>query len=124
LLITNDPILVRSFRRELRRCADCDATFDVDADVEAAAAARAKGYHWVALDMDGPVAPSEAVRVARTSWPGAQVVALSCWWSERDVVARELADLVVHKPLRPQEVQALVRAASASRVPEPFRAAG
>ncbi len=67
-------------------------------------------YDWVAVDLDGVIAPSEGVRLARQAWPEARVAVLSYWWSERDVVARDLADVVIHKPLRSPEVLALLRA--------------
>ncbi len=109
LLVTTDPALVRAFRRELRDCADCSVPLDVQPTIEAASSAGSASYQWVTVDLDGAAAPSEAVRLARRSWPDAHVAVLSCWWSERDTVARDLADLVIHKPLRSTELRALLR---------------
>ena len=58
-------------------------------------------------NLDATLAPSEAITQARSRWPGVRLAALSCWWSERDVLAREVADVVLHKPVRSSELRAL-----------------
>jgi hypothetical protein len=45
------------------------------------------------------------------------VAVLSYWWSERDSIARDLADIVIHKPLRSPEVLALLRTLRPERLP-------
>ena len=107
LLITSDPVLARAFQRELRQCADCPISFDVQPSFEEAQ--RAGPYQCVTVDLDGAIAPAEAVRLARRYWPDARVAVLSYWWSERDSDARGLADLVIHKPLRQPELRAFLR---------------
>ena len=109
LLLTADRALVRSFQRELQRCADCSVCVDVESSLDEALRLAGIGYHWVAVDLDGAIAPSEGVRQARLAWPRARVAVFSCWWSERDAIARDLADIVIHKPLRSPEVLALLR---------------
>lgn len=121
LLITADRALARSFRRELGRCAESALPFDVRANFEQALIEAGDAYHWVGVDLDGAIAPSEAVRLARRSWPAACVVVLSGWWSERDVFARDLADLVIHKPLRAPELLAFLRALSGAPQPDAER---
>jgi hypothetical protein len=107
LLITSDAALARVFRRELTLCGDCPSSFDVQPAFEHAR--RFAGYSCVAIDLDGAIQPAEAVRLARRAWPGARVAVLSYWWSERDAGARDLADLVIHKPLRQPELRAFLR---------------
>jgi hypothetical protein len=107
LLITGDPVLARAFQRELRQCTDCPISFDVQPSFEEAQ--RAGPYQCVTVDLDGAIAPAEAVRLARRYWPDARVAVLSYWWSERDSDARGLADLVIHKPLRQPELRAFLR---------------
>ncbi len=114
LLITADPALARAFQRELRRCAECSFSIDVRSNVEEAPQDTSEAYGWVAVDLDGVFAPSEAVRLARGAWPSAYVAVLSCWWSERDTLARDLADIVIHKPLRSPELLAFLRVAFAA----------
>ena len=121
LLITADRALARTFRRELGRCVESTLPFDVRANFEQALTETADAYHWVGVDLDGAIAPSEAVRLARCSWPTARVVVLSGWWSERDVFARDLADLVIHKPLRMPEMLAFLRALSGAQQPDEER---
>jgi hypothetical protein len=109
LLVTRDLPLVRAFRRELRDCLGDDACFDVEPAIEEAEAAGVEGYGWVTIDLDGAIGPADAVRLARQVWPDARLAVLSYWWSERDTIARGLADLVIHKPLRSHELRALLR---------------
>lgn len=109
LLITRDQPLIRAFRRELRACLGDEAGVDVEPTIEAAQAAGGTGYGWVTVDLDDDLPPTDAVRLARQVWPETRLAVLSYWWSERDTVARGLADLVIHKPLRAQELRALVR---------------
>ena len=115
LLITADPALARAFRRELRRCGECALPIEVRSNFEKALQDAGGPYRWVSLDLDAAVAPREAVRLARRRWPAARVALLSCWWSERDRIARDLADLVIHKPLRSAELRALLRPSAAAR---------
>lgn len=121
LLVTADPALVRAFRRELRRCADCSTSFDVQPNFDTARRAAGGPYPWVAVDLDGDIAPSKAVRLAHRSWPAARVAVLSCWWSERDTVAGDRADVVIHKPLRSPELRAFLRSPTGAPRPEPVR---
>jgi hypothetical protein len=109
LLITNDQPLVRAFRRELRNCLGEDACVDVEPSIEEAQAAGLEGYGWVTLDLEHAVPPADAVRLARQAWPETRLAVLSYWWSERDLLARRLADLVIHKPLRAHELRGLFR---------------
>ena len=109
LLVTKDQPLIRVFRRELRGCVGDDVCFDVEPTIEQAQAAGREGYGWVTVDLDGAIAPADAVRLARRVWPDSRLAVLSYWWSERDTVARGLADLVIHKPLRSHELRALFR---------------
>ena len=111
LLLVADTTLVRAFRRELRSCIDCSVTLEVHESFEDAQQAG-KSYHWVVVDLDGGSAPSEAVRRARKAWPNARLAVLSLCWSERDSIARDLADTVIHKPLRSVELHAFLRLAS------------
>lgn len=115
LLVSADPALVRAFRRELRDCPDCSVSFDVQASIEDVRDAGGDPYRWVTIDLDAAIAPSDAVRLARRSWPEARIAVLSCWWSERDAVARDLADVVIHKPLRSTELLALLRSPTIAR---------
>jgi hypothetical protein len=64
-------------------------------------------YEWVAIDLDGAIAPADAVRLARRSWPRALVAVLSYRWSEDEQPARDEADHVIHKPVRAAELDAL-----------------
>lgn len=108
LLITADPALARAFRRELRQCADCRITFDVQANFAEAQRGGGGRYDCVTVDLNGVIAPSEAVRMVRRSWPDARVAVLACWWSDRDSSTNE-ADVVIHKPLRSSELRAFLR---------------
>lgn len=110
LLITANTALVRAFRRGLRSCGDCSISFDVQSSLqEAQRAASGRPYDCVTVDLDGGIAPSEAVRLARRSWPRARIAVLSGWWCERDAVAWRQADVVIHKPLRAPELRAFLR---------------
>ena len=109
LVVTGDRALMRSFQRVLRRCADCRVSIEIRRGLDETEPAAYDSYDWVAIDLDGAIAPSEGVRLARRGWPRARVAVLSYWWSERDAIARDLADVVIHKPLRSPEVVALLR---------------
>jgi hypothetical protein len=122
LLITADRALVRAFRRELRRCADCSTSFEVQANFGEARRAAGGPYHWVAVDLDGAIAPSAAVRRVRRSWPAARIAVLSCWWSERDTIAGDRADVVIHKPLRSPELRAFLRSPTGAPRTKAFQA--
>lgn len=111
LLLTESPALARAFRRELRDCETCTAAFDVQPKI-ADALLPGVGYRWVAIDLDATIGPSEAIRQARTAWPDARLAVLSCWWSERDALARDMADAVLHKPVRSAELLAFLRPSS------------
>ena len=108
LLITGDPSLARSFRRELANCAECSISFDLQANFDEAIRAGGGPYHLVTIDLDGAVAPQEAVTLARSAWPLARVAVLSFWWSEQEI-ARDEAEVVIHKPLRAAELRAFLR---------------
>ena len=108
LLITGDPSLARSFRRELANCAECSISFDLQANFDEAIRAGGGPYHLVTIDLDGAVAPQEAVKLARSAWPLARVAVLSFWWSEQEI-ARDEAEVVIHKPLRAAELRAFLR---------------
>lgn len=120
LLITGEAKLAGAFKRELQDCADCSVDLETHATQAEAACASDGPYDWVAVDLDGALAPSEAVRLARAAWGCARVAVLSCWWSERDTVARDLADVVIHKPLRSPELLAFLQAVTSG--PGPLRA--
>ena len=109
LLITNEGSLARAFRRELTHVAESPLSLEEYGTHEEAVRKGRGPYQWVAVDLDGALAPSEAVRLAREAWSDAHIAVLSCWWSERDAVARDLADVVVHKPLRSPELLAFLR---------------
>ncbi len=109
LLITGDPSLARSFRRELLNCADCSISFDLQANFDEAIRAGGGPYQCVTVDLDGAVVPEEAVKLARSAWPLARVAVLSFWWSEQSEAARDQADVVIHKPLRSAELRAFLR---------------
>ncbi len=120
LLITTDHTLARVFRREVSRCVECSLSLVTRETHEDAVGSTSGVFDWIAVDLDGAIAPSEAVRLAREAWNDTSVAVLSMWWSERDTVARELADVVIHKPLRTPELLAFLRAASSGT--EPLRA--
>lgn len=109
LLITSDSALARAFLQELRRCTDCAAAFDVRATLADATELAGERHRWVAVDLGGAIAPADAVGLARRLWPGARIGVLSGWWSEHDAAARELADVVIHKPIRTPEIAAFLR---------------
>ncbi len=109
LLITGDPSLARSFRRELLNCADCSISFDLQANFDEAIRAGGGPYQCVTVDLDGAIVPEEAVKLARSAWPLARIAVLSFWWSEQSEVARDQADVVIHKPLRSAELRAFLR---------------
>ena len=109
LLITNDPSLARAFRRELANCTECAITFDLQANFDEAIRAGGGPYQSVTVDLDGAVAPHEAVKLARSAWPLARIAVLSFWWSELPDVALDQADVVIHKPLRAAELRAFLR---------------
>ena len=109
LLITGDPSLARSFKRELDNCSDCSISFDLQANFDEAIRAGGGPYQLVTVDLDGAVAPQEAVKLARSAWPLARVAVLSFWWSEQSDIAREQAEIVIHKPLRAAELRAFLR---------------
>ena len=120
LLITTDRSLTRAFLRDLR-ASDGAVAFDVRASLADARAVAGGRHRWVAVDLDGAVPPDTAVRLARRLWPGARIAVLSCWWSEQDVAACALADVVIHKPLRSPEIRAFLREAAtlAAGLPAP-----
>ena len=109
LLITADPSLARAFRRELSNCADCSISFELQANFDEACRAGGGPYQCVTVDLDGAVAPNEAVRLARSAWPLARIAVLSFWWSEQSDAALDQADVVIHKPLRAAELRAFLR---------------
>ena len=122
LLITGDPSLARSFKRELANCAECSISFDLQANFDEAIRAGGGPSQVVTVDLDGVVAPQEAVKLARSAWPLARVAVLSFWWSEQSDIAREQAEIVIHKPLRAAELRAFLRsptgAPNAQEAPE------
>jgi hypothetical protein len=121
LLLTESPALARAFRRELKNCDSCSTVFDVHGALDEAVVAGAS-YRWIAIDLDATLAPSEAMRQARATWPDARLAALSCWWSERDVIARETADTVLHKPVRSAELLSFLQSSAEAGVLPPSRA--
>ncbi len=106
LLITSDSALARAFRRELKRAGRI-VPLEVYPSVQQASDSADARYAWVSVDLDGAIAPSEGVRVARRAWPDALIAVLSYWWSEREQLARDRADHVIHKPIRAPEIEAL-----------------
>ena len=111
LLITSDSALARAFRRELRRGGRI-VPLEVYPTLQRAGDNANARYAWVSVDLDGAVAPSDAVRVARCSWPGALIAVLSYWWSDREQLARDQADHVIHKPIRAPELDAFFQSLS------------
>ena len=109
LLITADPSLARAFRRELSNCTDCSVSFELQANFDEARRAGGGPYQCVTVDLDGAVAPGEAVQLARSAWPLARIAVLSFWWSEQSEAALEQANVVIHKPLRAAELRAFLR---------------
>ena len=119
LLITADPSLARAFRRELSNCTDCSISFELQANFDEACRAGGGPYQCVTIDLEGTIAPNEAVRLARNAWPLARIAVLSFWWSEQPNAALEQADVVIHKPLRAAELRAFLRSPTgAPRVEE------
>ena len=109
LLITADPALARAFRNALQACDDCAITFDLHGNLDEARRAGGGCYQNVTIDLDGSFVADQAVRLARDTWPDARIAVLSHWWSEREELDREQADVVIHKPLRAAELQAFLR---------------
>ena len=109
LLITADPALARAFRNALQACDDCAITFDLHGNLDEARRAGGGCYQNVTIDLDGSFVADQAVRLARDTWPDARIAVLSHWWSEREGLDREQADVVIHKPLRAAELQAFLR---------------
>ncbi len=109
LLITADPALARAFRSALQACHDCAITFDLQGNLDEARRAGGGCYQNVTIDLDGSFVADQAVRLARDTWPHARIAVLSNWWSEREGLDREQADVVIHKPLRAAELQAFLR---------------
>jgi hypothetical protein len=116
LLLTESPALARAFRRELRNCAGCSTEFDVHTALDDASSNDAP-YRWIAIDLDATLGPSEAMRLVRERWPEARIAAMSCWWSERDVVARQTADVVLHKPVRSGELLSFLQSTAPPAAP-------
>ncbi len=112
LLVTGDTALARAFQRELKR-SGCSVSLDVYGSLEEATSRANPHYGWITIDLDGALAPLDAVRSARCSWPGALVAIVSYWWSEDERVAHAEADYVVHKPVRATELEALFAACRA-----------
>jgi hypothetical protein len=108
LLITADGALARAFLSELRGRADAAIAFDVRSSLADAQELEGNRHRWVAVDLSGAVPPVDAVGLARRFWPQARIAVLSSWWSEHDAAARELADVVIHKPLRSHEILAFL----------------
>jgi len=110
LLITSDSALARAFRRELKRAGRI-VPLAVYQSLEYAHDDVDGRYAWITIDLDGVIAPSRAVRTARRLWAGALLAVLSYRWSDREQLAREQADLVIHKPVRASELDALFHGA-------------
>jgi DNA-binding response OmpR family regulator len=106
LLVTIDSALARAFRRQLRRAGHA-VPLEVFTTLEEARESASGRYDWISVDLDGPVAPAESVRLSRYSWPRAFLAVLSYAWSDRERLARERADYVIHKPVRAKELEAL-----------------
>lgn len=109
LLITGDPELARAFQFALQRCDERVISFDLQSNLDEARRSGGARYQTVALDLDGTIVPDQAVRIAREAWPDARIAVLSHWWSEREGLEREHADVVIHKPLRKAELEAFLR---------------
>lgn len=107
LLVTNDSAFARAFRRELKRSGHV-VPLEIYPSLEDATLRADARCAWITIDLDGGVSPSDAVRVARLSWPGTLVAVVSYWWSERDQHALAQADHVIHKPVRAVELDALL----------------
>ena len=109
LLITTDPAMARAFRNALQACDGCTITFDLQGNLDEARRAGGGSYQNVTIDLDGSFVADQAVRLARDTWPEARIAVVSHWWSEREGLDREQADVVIHKPLRTAELQAFLR---------------
>ncbi len=109
LLITADPALARAFRDALQACDGCAITFELQGNLDEARRAGGGHYQNVTIDLDGSFVADQAVRLARDAWPDARIAVLSHWWSEREGLDREQADVVIHKPLRSAELRAFLR---------------
>jgi len=119
LLLTADPSLARAFHREIANCTECAITFDLHANSDEAIRSGGGPYQCVVVDLDGSIALDEAVRMARRAWPISRIAVLTFWWSEQADLARDKADVVIHKPLRAAELRAFLRSPSgAPRVEE------
>ncbi|MEX1254213.1 MAG: hypothetical protein WEE64_07720 [Dehalococcoidia bacterium] len=108
LLITADGALARAFLSGLGSGAERTIAFDVRSSLADAKELAGDRRRWVAIDLSGAVPPVEAVGIARLLWPQARIAVLSSWWSDQDAAARELADTVIHKPLRSHEILAFL----------------
>lgn len=108
LLITADGALARAFLSELRGDGNRAIAFDVRSSLADAQELEGDRHRWVAVDLSDAVPPVDAVGLARRFWPQARIAVLSSWWSEHDAAARELADVVIHKPLRSHEILAFL----------------
>ena len=117
LLITADPALARAFRNALQACDDCSISFDLQSNLDEARRAGGGCYQNVTIDLDGSFVADQAVRLARDTWPDARIAVLSHWWSEREGLDREQADVVIHKPLRAAELQAFLRSPTGPPAP-------
>ncbi len=106
LLVTTDSALARAFRRELKRSGHV-VPLEIYSSLHEATSRDDSRCAWITVDLDGGVSPSDAVRVARRSWPGALVAIVSYWWSEDERLAHAEADHVIHKPVRAAELEAL-----------------
>ena len=109
LLITADPDLARAFQRALQGCDNCSITYELQSNLDEARRSGSARYQNVTIDLDGSVMPDQSVRLVREAWPDARIAVLCHWWSERESLAREQADVVIHKPLRTAELQAFLR---------------
>lgn len=105
LLVTKDSAFARAFRRELKRSGHL-VPLEIYASLQAATSREDARCAWITIDLDGGVSPSDAVSIARRSWPATLVAIVSYWWSEDERLAHVEADYVIHKPVRAPELEA------------------
>lgn len=72
-------------------------------------ALQSERFALVLIDVDtGGIPIEEVVRTARLRTLDVVCGAILGWWDEREADVRSWADCVVHKPVRPQDVQEAV----------------
>lgn len=102
-------LLSASLQRDVRRVT-ADFRIKVElSDALGLVAARIESRcpEIVLVDTDLLGCPEGLCQLARSLRPEVRFVGLACYWSDRETVLRECADVIVHKPLRDAEWTAL-----------------